>query len=258
MSENAPPLAPVTRDPRQPADFDPVALGKMLLRGARLATLATLDPGCGFPFATLVTLATDLDGVPLILVSGLSVHTRNLRQDARLSLLINQSARVQKGDPMAYPRLTLQARASEAADAATRQRLRSRFLARHPKAATYADFADFTFMRLEPEAMHLNGGFARAFDGDARHLLCEIRDMPAFAAFAQAALAELNERGGVAALLASAAAPPAGRAQGGWRATALDPEGLDLSRGDEVIRLLFPHRVDEPAALKSALAALGA
>src|ERR1700758_4731406 len=87
-----------------PPDFDPKALGKSLLRGIRAGTLATLDRNTGHPFASLVNVATDADGSPLILVSRLSTHTANIEADPRASILLASAG---KGDPLAHPRLTV-------------------------------------------------------------------------------------------------------------------------------------------------------
>ncbi len=85
-------------------DFDPKTVAKDLLRTTRAGALATLDRNTGHPFASLVNVATDSDGSPLILISKLSTHTANLEVDARASLLL---AATGKGDPLAHPRLTL-------------------------------------------------------------------------------------------------------------------------------------------------------
>jgi putative heme iron utilization protein len=142
-----PPLAP---------DFDAGGIAKSLLRSIRAGALATLDRAGGFPFASLVTVATDHDGSPLLLMSRLSAHTRNLEADARASILLAQGG---KGDPLAHPRLTVIGRAERTQD----ERVARRFLARHPKAELYAGFGDFSFFRLAVEAAHLNGGFGQAF-----------------------------------------------------------------------------------------------
>src|SRR5712691_4253869 len=86
---------------RPPADFDPVALAKALLRATRAGTLATLDRNTGHPFASLVNVATDADGSPVILTSRLSTHTANLEADGRCSLLLAETG---KGDPLSHPR----------------------------------------------------------------------------------------------------------------------------------------------------------
>src|SRR5580693_2376942 len=85
-------------------DFDPKSLAKSLLRATRAGALATIDRNTGHPFASLVNVATDSDGAPLILISRLSTHTANLEADGRASILL---AAAGKGDPLAHPRLTL-------------------------------------------------------------------------------------------------------------------------------------------------------
>ncbi len=85
-------------------DFDPKSLAKALLRATRAGSLATIDRNTGHPFASLVNVATDSDGSPLILISRLSTHTANLEADGRASVLL---AATGKGDPLAHPRLTL-------------------------------------------------------------------------------------------------------------------------------------------------------
>src|SRR4029079_8486028 len=134
-----------------------------LLRATRAGTLGTLDRNTGHPFASLVHVATDVDGSPLILTSRLSTHTANLEADGRASVLLAETG---KGDPLAHPRLTVLGVFGrverESADAA---RVRRRFLARHPKSELYAGFGDFSFWCMRVASAHLNGGLARG-----RHL----------------------------------------------------------------------------------------
>ena len=116
---------------RPPADFDPKALAKTLLRATRAGTLATLDRTTGHPFASLVNVATDVDGAPVILTSRRATHPANLAADGRGSILLAASG---KGDPLAHPRLTvLGAFARIEKEGAEEGRVRRRFLARHPK-----------------------------------------------------------------------------------------------------------------------------
>jgi putative heme iron utilization protein len=151
-----PPFSPLAQN-----TFDGLALARTLSRTTPAGALATLTRDAGYPFASLTSVATDSDGAPILLLSGLAHHTRNLRADPRGSLLLAQGGLgAGKGDPLAHPRLTVVGRLAPTAEA----RARARFLRRHPKAALYADFPDFSFWRLEPEAAHLNGGFARAAD----------------------------------------------------------------------------------------------
>ena len=147
---------------RPPADFAPRTVAKTLLRVSRAGTLATLDRNTGYPFGSLVNVATDADGAPLILVSKLATHTANLEVDGRASLLLAETG---KGDALAHPRLTvLGTFAPVARESADDARIRRRFLARHPKSKLYAGFGDFAFWRMGVVSAHLNGGFARAAD----------------------------------------------------------------------------------------------
>src|SRR5437016_2991829 len=131
---------------RPPEDFNPVAVAKNLLRATRAGALGTIDRNTGHPFSSLVNVATDVDGSPLIFVSRLSTHTANIEVDPRASLLLASTG---KGDPLAYPRLTalgsftrIERRAPDEA------RVQRRFLCRHPKSEIYASFADFSFWRM--------------------------------------------------------------------------------------------------------------
>jgi heme oxygenase (biliverdin-IX-beta and delta-forming) len=214
-------------------------LGKDLLRTIRAGALATLDRAHGFPFASLVTVATDHDGSPLLLLSRLATHTVNLERDARASILLTQSG---KGDPLAPPRLTVLGRAERRAE----PHIRARFLARHPKAELYAGFADFSFWRLTVEGAHLNGGFARAAGLTARELLTDVAQAKDLVAAEEETLARIN---GDPETLALGAAIFAGAEPGPWVATGLDPEGLDLAAGDRTARIRFPEPVRNPASV---------
>ena len=148
------------------ADDEASALAARLLGSARHGTLAVLEPGSGHPLASRTAFACDTDGAPIILVSRLAAHTAALEADPRCSLLVGEPG---SGDPLAHPRMTLIGRARPLQrGAAEGARARERFLAAHPKSALYADFADFSFWRIEAARASLNGGFGRAWllDGE--------------------------------------------------------------------------------------------
>ena len=151
---------------RRDADEEATALAARLLGSSRHGTLAVLEPGSGHPLASRTALALDADGAPIILVSRLAAHTAALEADARCSLLVGEPG---TGDPLAYPRMTLVGQARRLDRASSKgERARERFLAAHAKSALYADFADFSFWRIEIERASLNGGFGRAWllEGD--------------------------------------------------------------------------------------------
>src|SRR3954470_22067372 len=95
------------------ADFDPAGVAKGLLRRSRQGALATLMTGSGDPYCSLVNLASHPDGTPILLISRLALHTRNILADARVSLMLDERA---EGDPLEGSRIMLAGRAQEAAD----------------------------------------------------------------------------------------------------------------------------------------------
>ena len=87
-----------------PADFDPVATAKRLLRTTSLGALATLREKSANPFCSLVNIGTLPEGSPILLISRLAVHTRNIAADNRVSLLLGEQG---APDPLAAPRISL-------------------------------------------------------------------------------------------------------------------------------------------------------
>lgn len=231
-----------------PEDFDPVAVSRETLRRGRTGALATLDPGSGYPLATLINVATDVDGTPIFLASRLSLHTRNLDADPRCSILF---ATLGKGDPMAASvRVSVVGRAERTDEA----RLRRRFLARHPKAALYADFADFSFFRLAVDSVHPNGGFARAAQGPLANVLLDLTGCEALIEAEEGAVEHMNEDHADA--IALYATRLCGQRDGAWRMTGIDPEGADLVLGEETARLVFPERLTDRASIRTMLVRL--
>ena len=234
-------------------DFDPRAAAKALLRTIRAGTLATIDRNTGHPFASLVNVATDADGSPLILISRLATHTANLEKDRRASVLLASAGR---GDPLAHPRLTvLGAFAPLGRDDPAEVRARRRFLMRHPKSVLYAGFADFSFWRLEVASAHLNAGFARAADLAAADILADTSGAEALIDAEARAVEHMNDdHADAVSLYASAllGAEPGGA----WRVTGVDPEGLDLALGDTTLRLPFAERVIDTGRLRAVLVEL--
>jgi putative heme iron utilization protein len=233
-------------------DFDPKSIAKTLLRSIRAGALATIDRNTGHPFTSLVNIATDSDGSPLILVSRLATHTANLETDGRGSLLLAVTG---KGDPLAHPRLTvIGSFARIAPDNADEPRLRRRFLARHPKAELYAGFGDFSFWRLTVVSAHLNGGFARAADLKADDVLTDISDAADLLQAEANAVAHMNDDHADAMRLY--ATKLLGAQDGPWRLTGLDPDGLDLACRDAALRLQFQERVTTAQKLREMVVAL--
>lgn len=219
---------------------------RLLTRAADRGALATTLAGLGRPYASLVAVASDWDGGPLLLLSGLSDHSRNIAADARVSLLVEAEGRY--ANPQEHPRLSLVGRVGRAAD---QERARQRFLARHPRAAAYAGFGDFAFFKMAVERGHWVGGFGRARWLD-RGLTLAGETAAAFAAAEARILDCLNQAPDLLDRL--------GRRhfarQGGWRAVTLDQDGIDLARARTVRRLAFDEAVFDPAAIPDRLRAM--
>jgi heme iron utilization protein len=235
-------------------DFDPKAVARELLRATRAGSLATIDRNTGHPFASLVNVATDFDGSPLILISRLSTHTANLEADGRASLLLASTG---KGDPLAHPRLTvLGSFVRVPRESSDDTRVRRRFLARHPKSELYAGFGDFSFWRLNAISAHLNGGFARAADLKATDVMSDVVGAQNLLDAEESAVVHMNDDHAQAVRLY--ATKLLGAEDGPWRLTGLDPDGLDLARGDATLRLPFAERITSAEQLRRAVVALAA
>src|ERR1700740_2966456 len=93
-------------------DFDPARLARSLLRRRREGALATLMAGRGDPYCSLVNVASHPDGTPILLISRLAVHTKNILADNRVSLMLDERA---EGDPLEGARIMLLGGAEEVA-----------------------------------------------------------------------------------------------------------------------------------------------
>jgi putative heme iron utilization protein len=221
--------------------FDAPAEARRLIRSSRYASLATLDAKSGAPYASLIATATDSDGSPLILISTLALHTRNIAVDPLVSVLF---ASVGGGDPMVHPRVSLSARAEKSAEG----HVRRRFLARHQEAAFYAGFQDFAFYRLVPLGAHLVAGFGRIVDLGADQLLTDLSGATSLLEIEDEAVQHVNaDHPETVSLYATGLL---GLEPGDWRMTGLDPAGCDLAYGDRTARLDFPDRVTSAADLR--------
>lgn len=205
-------------------------VARALVRRSRSATLATALTGRrqGWPYASLVTVACAADASPVLLLSTLAGHTRNLAEDARASLLFEEASGL--ANPQTGPRVTLTGRLKPT----TGQIPARRFLARHPGAELYAGFADFRFYRMQVERAHYVGGFGRANWLAAKKFLHDAKASEAVAAAEQRLIRRLNREQAETLLLL------AGK---NWTLCGIDPEGLDLTRGKDFRRIEFVRPV---------------
>ncbi len=233
----------------KPTRADHAALGRQLIRRARAAMLSTaLASKDGWPYGSLVSVALDCDGSPLMLFSNLSDHTRNLAQDPRASLLFEETSRLK--NPQTGPRITLTGRIKKT----TQDRHRRRFLARHPEAALYAGFGDFNFFRMQVDRAHFVGGFAKAVWLKGADILADAKAAAAVAKAEPAVLEHMNTDHPDA--VDHYAVTLLGRGGRGWKMTGIDPDGADLRLGGRVARLAFENPVRDRKAIREELVRL--
>ena len=227
------------------ARAEPATIARALIRAATRASLGTRMPD-GAPYVSLVLVACAPDARPLIFVSSLAEHTKNLARDARASLLFDGTAGL--ASPLTGPRVSVQGRFSPC-DA---EDLRARYFARHPDAAAYAGFADFRLFRLTIERAHLVAGFGAIDWIPADALLGPAAD--ALAAAEPEIIRHMNEDH--AAAVALYARTLLGLDGDGWLMTGIDPDGADLRRQGDTARLRFGQPITSPEQARTTLAAL--
>lgn len=231
--------------PRDGGNVAAAGLARDLVRLAWKATLGTVGRSGGHPYASLAAIATQPDGAPLLLLSGLAEHTKNLEADQRASILIDGTS----GDRAALTgaRVTLVGRIREA-DPATARR---RYLARHPDASSFIDFADFKLYSLDIEWAHLVAGFGRIVRLQAGDVTVATSDAGGLIDAEPGILEHMNEDH-AAAITAIAVAHIAGGKDSGeptstgpvdWRMIGCDPEGFDLTDGQHAVRIPFSQRI---------------
>jgi putative heme iron utilization protein len=231
-------------------NFNPSRLAKSLLRRSRQGALATLTAGTGDPYCSLVNVASAPDGSPVLLISRLAIHTKNLLADPRVSLMLDERA---PGDPLEGARIMLAGRAEEVAGD-ERGVLRRRYLNAHPSAETFVDFKDFSFFRILPAGAHLVAGFGRIVDLKPEQFLTEVGDAADLIEAEQGAIEHMNEDHREAMNLYATKLLGAEAAE--WRCTGCDPEGFDMQAGERTLRLEFPARVTGLGDLRKVLVKL--
>jgi len=223
----------------------PAEEARTLVAAATQGTLATLSPGGG-PWASLVLFAALGDGRPVLWLSELAEHGRNLLADPRASLLV--AAPSSGGDPLAAGRVTLAGRVRPGDEEA-----RAAYRAALPSASDHGSFGDFALWVLDVERVRWVGGYARMATVDAADYAAAEPDP--VAPFAARAVEHLNEDHADALLdmaRALAGHPDATAAT----CIGADRYGLDLAvttpAGAAEARVGFAEPASEPGGLRAA------
>ena len=223
----------------------PVPDARALLRAARGGTLAS--SGGGQPFASLVTPAAAPDGSVLLLLSGLSEHTRHLRDEPRCAVMV--AGPPTGPNPQTAPRLTVIGLAAPEPDPA----LKVRWVALHPYAAFYAGLGDFRLWRVAPQGGLYIGGFASATRLRQADLAWDPAAVQAVAAAEADVLAHVNNDHPDAL---DAIAKARGGVGAGWRMAACDVDGCDLAQDETTLRVAWPSPVADASGIRTALVQL--
>jgi ABC-type Fe3+-hydroxamate transport system substrate-binding protein/putative heme iron utilization protein len=217
------------------------------------ATLGSLSDDGG-PWASMVAFATLRDGRPVLVVSTLAEHGRNLLRDGRASLSVVSPARGK--DPLDSGRVSLAGRVEQAA-AEEADEARDAYVRAVPPAGLFAGFGDFHTWVLRVERVRWVGGYGRMDSVTVADYAAAQAD-PIAPGAAQAidhlnadhadALLEMarNLAGYTDATLA--------------RCVRADRYGLDLAvetpRGRATPRVGFDERLEEAGALRAATVSL--
>jgi putative heme iron utilization protein len=229
----------------------PAPEARRLMRACRSATIATsMDGEGGRAYAALVTTAVACDGSPLLLLSQLSEHTRNLKADPRAALLFEAASR--RRNPQTGPRVTVIGRIEKSDNPADGRR----FLAHHPDAQMYAGFADFGFYRMTVEKAHYVGGFARAIWITGADFQIGGEGPGEVESAEEGVIAHMNgEHAEAVSLYAEKLLHRKGK---GWRMTGVDPDGIDLAKAGTFARLDFDGIAENSQDLRQVLIGLAA
>jgi putative heme iron utilization protein len=206
-----------------------------LIRGRDRAALGTALPaaqagGPAWPYVSLVLVTVDHDLSPILLLSDLAEHSKAIAADPRVSLLFDGTGGL--AQPLTGARVSLLGRVAETHD----DRLKRRFLARHPDAAPYAGFKDFRFYKVTAERAHLVAGFGKIRWMEAAELLA-VPPLPELMESEEGIVSHMNEDHSDAIQLY--AGKLLGLSGSNWTMTGIDAEGIDLRQEGQVARLPF-------------------
>lgn len=224
------------------------ATARALVRSRDRAGLATSMKEDGWPYASLVMIACDAGANPLLMISELAEHTQNILAENRVGLLVD--ATEGRDNPLTGTRLTLMGRAAQTND----ETHFKRYIARHPDAALYAEFTDFSLYRLDVERVHMVAGFgAIHWIEQSAYALDLTRASDLTAAEADIVNHMNNDHADSLQLYTDKLL---GLSDTGWTMTGIDPEGLDLRNGATVARLSFDCPVGTAEEARAALVTL--
>ncbi len=214
-------------------------------RAQHSGVLSTLSKRVeGFPFGSVAPFILDHAGCPVILISTLAEHTKNIDADARVSLIVQPYS----PDMQVTGRVTILGKAARLAD---KSELGPRYLRFHPQAESYFAMHDFSFYRIEPVRVRYIGGFGKIhWVEPANYLLA-----PSPLAEQESGILEhMNKDHGenLRAYCRHVHGVEAALAE----MVGIDPDGFDVRADGNVLRFAFDAPVTDAQAARQALVAL--
>ncbi len=225
------------------------AAARRLVRAQQSGVLATISRNTaqeieGFPFGSVAPFMLDHRGCPVILVSTLAEHTKNMAADARVSLIVQPFS----ADMQTTGRVTVLGSAVRLDD---KSALGPRYLRFHPQAESYFAMHDFNFYRIEPLRIRYIGGFGQIhWLQPAQYLLPD----SVLAAQEDDILAHMNLDH--AATLCAYCQKVHGVTTTSASMISLDPDGFDVRANGNVLRFDFDTPVVNAQQARQALVAL--
>lgn len=219
---------------------------RRLLHREQFGVLSTLSKKLGgYPFGSIAGFMLDAAACPILLISTLAEHTRNIEADPRVSLLVHEAAQ----DWQDHGRVTVVGRATRIAE--DTEALRRRYLRYFPQAAEYLSLPDFYFYRILPEKIRLIGGFADIHWVDAADFLLPPSSL---ASQEEIIINHMNQDRRTS--LQACCNHYHQQAAASVEMLGIDPDGFDLRADGTLLRFDFAATVTEAEQARAALLAI--
>ncbi len=210
-----------------------------------------------FPYSTFTLVAYDYDTSPIVLLSDLSEHTTNIKNQKWVSLMLCEEKKIYKffpkfkkqfenyEDPMSRPRVTLIGEIKKTSNLSHH----NRFLNRHPASKLYSSFSDMNFYVIKIKSAHLIGGFAHVKWFKNKDLLCT--NYKNYNEMEQSIIEHMNKEHQKSIDLYAKNLMKLRTI--GWKIIGIDPDGFDLRKKDKLVRYFFDKEVKDAQKLRGIL-----
>jgi hypothetical protein len=206
-----------------------------------LSTISVDEPG--YPFGSVMPYALDRTGAPIIQVATIAQHTKNIKADPRVSLMVFER---HADDLQTTARLTLIADAEKTTD----EDAIRRYFRFFPEAESYEQTHDFGFYRLNVRRCRYIGGFGEIYWLDTDRVI----GANAFSAEQETGMVTHMNEDHVDAMsdyLRMLGVTPNNPTMAG-----ADAHGINIKNGAQVVRLPFGTPCEKAGDVRKELAVL--